>query len=396
MDGFMKVLKNDGQFIVSTPVREVSRPNPLNSYHYLEYTSSALRRLLNHYFIQVDIYLQNQDKFYRIDDEINWGFVIAVCKYPRNRMIDDLSLIFDDSGDVGMSAEREDSYISESAVIAKNVIFKPTFDDGIYYIADKAEVRDNTIIEAHNNGKLTLGKNSAIGYNCWLNATGGIHIGDNTLIGANTIITSSSHHFKSKGPIVDQGMSFEKVTIGSNVWIGSNVSILEGVTIGDDCVIGANSVIKEDVPANSIVKSSNAVITERITRDTVAFYMLPFEIRNNGLTFQCIHDRYKKLALSFQDLEWDIVFIATNELSKIIRADGWHCVSPVDFNFEYDSSKWMERWKGVLNDQEDKKHLTFIEKAFGNNIPKLTFCWNYDGVLKKFCKENKISIFLMC
>ena len=393
LDGFMKVLKDDGQFVVSTPVRETTRENPLNSYHVLEYTSNDLRRVLNHYFYQVDVYLQDQDKFYRIDDEIFWGFVVAVCKYPKNRTIEDLSLLIKDKETKTMNNETEQSFISKSASVAESVLFKPSFEDGLYNIMDGAEIRDNTIIESHNQGELSLGEKSVIGYNCWLNATGGIEIGANTLIGANTVITSSSHHFKDDIPVGEQGMSFKKVTIGSNVWIGSNVSILEGVNIGEGSVIGANSVIRNDVLPHSIVKPADAIITQNITRNKIVFYLLPFMIRNDALTFQCIYDRYKKLAESFVEQDWDVSFIATNELATVIRADGWKCVSPSDYNTSYEDSQWFERWKHILNGEADQVHSDFIDQAITKLSPQMVFCWNYDGLLKKYCHDNNITIF---
>lgn len=393
LDGFMKVLKEDGLFIVSTPVRELSRENPLNSFHVLEYTNSDLHRVLAHYFYQVDFYLQDQSKFYRINDNIYWGFVVAVCKYPRNKQLEDIELFIKNKEINAMSKDTEPSFISASASIAGSVVFKPSYDDGVYIIMDGAEIRENTIIESHDQGKLYLGKKSVISYNCWLNATGGIEIGDNTLIGANTIITSSSHHFNTEGAIAEQGMSFKKVTIGSNVWVGSNVSILEGVTIGDNCVIGANTVIKHDVLPYSMVKSADAVITQKIIKNTVVFYLLPFSIRDNPLTFQCIYDRYKKLAMSFVEQEWNVEFIATNELANVIRADGWNCTCPCDYDIEYDENIWFERWKRILHGKNDELHSAFLKKSISSMTPQIVFCWNYDGLLKSFCCDNHITIF---
>jgi maltose O-acetyltransferase len=37
------------------------------------------------------------------------------------------------------------------------------------------------------------------------------------------------------------------------VWIGSNVFIKEGITIGNNVIIGANSVVTKNVPDNEIV-----------------------------------------------------------------------------------------------------------------------------------------------
>ena len=41
--------------------------------------------------------------------------------------------------------------------------------------------------------------------------------------------------------------------IGDNVFIGAGAKILGDITIGDNCVIGANSVVVKSVPSNSIV-----------------------------------------------------------------------------------------------------------------------------------------------
>lgn len=41
--------------------------------------------------------------------------------------------------------------------------------------------------------------------------------------------------------------------IGKRVFIGAGACILGGITIGDDAVIGANSVVIDDVPSNAVV-----------------------------------------------------------------------------------------------------------------------------------------------
>jgi len=51
--------------------------------------------------------------------------------------------------------------------------------------------------------------------------------------------------------------------IGDGVYIGAGASLLGGINIGDDSVIGANSVVVHDVPAKSVV----AGIPARVIRD---------------------------------------------------------------------------------------------------------------------------------
>jgi acetyltransferase-like isoleucine patch superfamily enzyme len=89
----------------------------------------------------------------------------------------------------------------------------------------------------------------------YINATGGLKMGNNVGISHHTVIATINH---SKYDHRKTG--FKKgVVIGNNVWIGSHCTILPGVTIGDNVVIGAGCVIRQDVPSNTVVvgKSDN-------------------------------------------------------------------------------------------------------------------------------------------
>lgn len=55
-----------------------------------------------------------------------------------------------------------------------------------------------------------------------------------------------------------------RVTIGNNVFIGAETVILPGVTIGNNVIIGANSTITHNVPDNTVVAGSPAVVLSSI------------------------------------------------------------------------------------------------------------------------------------
>ncbi len=55
------------------------------------------------------------------------------------------------------------------------------------------------------------------------------------------------------------------VRIGNNVWVGARAIILKGVTIGDNAVVGAGSVVRDDVPANTVVTGNPAVPIKALT-----------------------------------------------------------------------------------------------------------------------------------
>lgn len=50
------------------------------------------------------------------------------------------------------------------------------------------------------------------------------------------------------------------ITIGSNCFIGARATLLPGTTIGKNCIIGACSVVKGNIPDDSIVVGNPARI----------------------------------------------------------------------------------------------------------------------------------------
>ncbi len=97
---------------------------------------------------------------------------------------------------------------------------------------------------------LTLGREVFINIGCRFQDTGGITIGDGTLIGHGSTLTTLNHGLD---PDRRADMIPAPVVIGRKVWLGAAVTVLPGVTIGDGAVVGAGAVVTKDVPANAIV-----------------------------------------------------------------------------------------------------------------------------------------------
>ena len=97
---------------------------------------------------------------------------------------------------------------------------------------------------------LTLGKDVFINLGCRFQDTGGITIGDGTLIGHGSTLTTLNH---SIDPDKRADMVPAPIVIGRRVWLGAAVTIVPGVTIGDGAIIGAGAVVTKDVPAHTIV-----------------------------------------------------------------------------------------------------------------------------------------------
>jgi acetyltransferase-like isoleucine patch superfamily enzyme len=83
----------------------------------------------------------------------------------------------------------------------------------------------------------------------YINAYGGLRLGNNVNIGQHVAITATNH---SKYDHRKRGFK-RGIVIGNNVWIGANCVITAGVTIGDNVTLGAGCVIREDIPSNIVV-----------------------------------------------------------------------------------------------------------------------------------------------
>jgi acetyltransferase-like isoleucine patch superfamily enzyme len=97
----------------------------------------------------------------------------------------------------------------------------------------------------------------SIGNNCGfsgtvLGAKEKIVIGNDVLCGANTLITDFDWHGILPHERKTSSGDSRPIIIGNNVFIGYGTLVLKGVTIGDNSVIGANSVVTKDIPANVI------------------------------------------------------------------------------------------------------------------------------------------------
>jgi maltose O-acetyltransferase len=110
-----------------------------------------------------------------------------------------------------------------------------------------------------------LGPRSTI----WSSSPGGVKIGNRVLVSFDVHIHDTNSHpmdpvarfgqtediFLRGHPRTDPGISAAPVVIGDDVWIGQGAVIMKGVTIGDRAIIGARSFVRENVPADALIRS---------------------------------------------------------------------------------------------------------------------------------------------
>ena len=89
-----------------------------------------------------------------------------------------------------------------------------------------------------------------ISSNVFINAAGGVTIGDYDVLSHGvTIVSTGLDTSRWVSRVEDEDHHIEKpIIIGSNVWIGANVTICPGVTIAKNSVIAAGAVVTKDLP----------------------------------------------------------------------------------------------------------------------------------------------------
>ncbi len=109
-------------------------------------------------------------------------------------------------------------------------------------------------IKLYGDGSIVLGSDSYIGELSTVQASKGymVKIGKGSNISHNVRIytqTSVANSDFSKKPVPSK---YGDVIIGDYCWIGANVFINPGIEIGDNSVIGANSVVTRNIPPGEI------------------------------------------------------------------------------------------------------------------------------------------------
>lgn len=119
-------------------------------------------------------------------------------------------------------------------------------------------------ISVEANAQINIGDNVGMSSACvWAHKS--IIIGNNVLIGGDTILMDSNAHslFFLDRRISEKDRANKisaEIIIGNDVLIGTRCIILKGVHVGDRAIIGAGSVVTKDVPADSIVAGNPARI----------------------------------------------------------------------------------------------------------------------------------------
>ncbi len=118
-------------------------------------------------------------------------------------------------------------------------LFNPKYRDAVLYALPRV----------YYNSRLNLGKKVHINDSIFINAVGGVSIGDYSVLSHGVTIISTKNDV-SKWTQRDEAQDIhidEKIVIGKNVWLCANVTVCSGVIIADNCIVAAGSVVTKSL-----------------------------------------------------------------------------------------------------------------------------------------------------
>lgn len=124
----------------------------------------------------------------------------------------------------------------------KTTLFKllfPRFSSAVLYEVPKVYFKK----------RLKIGKKVHINDDVFINAVGGVTLGNYDVISHGvTIVSTGLNTDKWIDRIEDEDDHIDKpIVIEDNVWIGANVTICAGVTIAKNSIIAAGAVVTKDL-----------------------------------------------------------------------------------------------------------------------------------------------------
>jgi acetyltransferase-like isoleucine patch superfamily enzyme len=112
---------------------------------------------------------------------------------------------------------------------------------------------------------IKFGDNVGIGEFSRVGGSGGVSIGNDTIIGQYFSCHPENHIFSDNSiPIRLQGTSRKPIVIGEGCWLGSKVTLLAGTVIGRNSVVAAGSVVKGEFPSGVIIGGVPAKVLRTI------------------------------------------------------------------------------------------------------------------------------------
>lgn len=104
-----------------------------------------------------------------------------------------------------------------------------------------------------------IGARTIVNVGGYLSGEGGLHIGEDVLIGPHAKLLSAGHAIDDCDVVIARNrITRAKIVVEDGAWIGAGAIVLEGVTIGRGAVVAAGSLVRQDVPAGMVAAGTPA------------------------------------------------------------------------------------------------------------------------------------------
>ncbi|SMG52988.1 Acetyltransferase (isoleucine patch superfamily) [Marivirga sericea] len=150
-----------------------------------------------------------------------------------------------------LKQKRRIGFLGERVFIDKNVELL-RFPKNISIESQVVLKEGSRICSCNENAKISIGRNTTVGFHTFIYASEKIEIGNDCLIAPFVYIVDSDH-VAAKGKLINlQANVTEAITIGNDVWIGSGAKILKGTIIEDGAIVAAGAVVSGHIKTNEI------------------------------------------------------------------------------------------------------------------------------------------------
>ncbi len=170
----------------------------------------------------------------------------------------DLSLFNNHHYNPGSAIKRLSWYIANRLFINTSILFPSSFKCKILTLFG-AEIGKGIVIKPNVNIKypwfLSIGDNSWIGENVWIDNLVQVNIGANVCVSQGAMLLTGNHDYKKESFDLITG----EITLEEGVWIGAKSLVCPGVVCKSHSVLAVSSVATKDLGSYSIYQGNPAV-----------------------------------------------------------------------------------------------------------------------------------------
>ncbi len=231
-------------------------------------------------------------------------------------------------------------------------------------LGDPVTLSNFCSVEVASTARLQIGNRVFFNDHCTIRSHHSISIGNDCMFGDGVRLFDFDHRYNNYH--VEQfEFNTAPITIADNCWIGANTVILKGVTIGENVIVQAGCLIRQDIPANTIVFHDGNRLVYR-ERPQGRYHALTYTASGNL-------EQIETLIQALPELEFHIA-APTRVSGNITALEGYTNVSV------YTQIHQQERLEVLLDRADiylDINHLhevsQIVHQAVDRNIPVFAF-----------------------